>query len=358
MGNALKPNIKNELNSSARLRGGSESFFHKNIKPIFNKQYIYITINAPNPEEDVYFLGGEYDHINNKYNTSFQGLEHSQLFIDLQRVKYTNFYRFKAAGTHFIIYQFDDCLYNCSYMFSHCTSITNIKFVNFISDKITDMNNMFSFCTSLSSLDLSTFATKNVTKMNEMFYFCEQLSSLNLSNFNTENVTDMESMFYGCTSLSSVNLSSFNTSKVVNMSSMFYECKSLKILDLSSFSGESLKNYSNIFLHCNSLLSLNLSSFNIDFHICGNKIFNDHCYLRAVTFPVNLPFNYYSIKHVISNFAYLQQIVINGDFRNDLFYLQEYVEPSEYEGIFVVCNQNDNKIIKIPKRFKRIKILI
>ena len=69
---------------------------------------------------------------------------------------------------------------------------------------------------------------------NSSFIFseCSSLTNLDLSSFDTSNVTDMSSMFKQCISLTNLNLSSFDTSNVTNMRWMFFRCSSLTNLDL------------------------------------------------------------------------------------------------------------------------------
>ncbi len=46
------------------------------------------------------------------------------------------------------------------YMFSGCTSLTNIDLSNFITQNVTDMRSMFHGCNSLTNIDLSNFIQK------------------------------------------------------------------------------------------------------------------------------------------------------------------------------------------------------
>ena len=121
--------------------------------------------------------------------------------------------------------------------FIHCTNANSknsngffhgskaIKiFIISCGNNITDMSYMFSECTSLTNLDLSNFITNNVTNMSWMFYGCSSLTELNLSSFNTNNVINMQAMFQNCSSLTNLNLSKFNTTKVTNMLWMFNNC--------------------------------------------------------------------------------------------------------------------------------------
>jgi surface protein len=86
--------------------------------------------------------------------------------------------------------------------------------------------------------------------MSWMFYHCSSLTELNLSNFYTENVEYMISMFNGCTELTKLDLSNFNTKNVTNMSGMFYDCYSLTELDLSGFDFSKVGNMNEVFMKC------------------------------------------------------------------------------------------------------------
>ena len=112
------------------------------------------------------------------------------------------------------------------YKLSALTTIEGLENLN--TSEVTDMSFMFSGCSSLTELNLSNFNTSAVKNMWGMFSGCSSLTSLNVSNFNTSKVTDMDAMFYGCSGLTSLNLSNFNTSAVTSMNSMFEGCSSLK----------------------------------------------------------------------------------------------------------------------------------
>ena len=63
--------------------------------------------------------------------------------------------------------------------------------------------------------------------MKYMFYKCSSLEELNFSSFNTEKVTNMKKMFSDCILLKKLNLS-INTSNVIDMSCMFEGCSLLE----------------------------------------------------------------------------------------------------------------------------------
>ena len=93
----------------------------------------------------------------------------------------------------------------------------------------------------ITSIDFSNFVSSKVTRMNNLFNGCESLKSVNFQNFNAESVTDMSSMFSGCTKLESLNLSSFKTSALTQVPNMFNGCSGLKLLDISNFDLSNVK---------------------------------------------------------------------------------------------------------------------
>ena len=81
------------------------------------------------------------------------------------------------------------------------TDHVSISVIACDTEKVTDMKFMFSRCSSLTELDLKNFNTTNVTDMRYMFYGCSELKKINFGqNFNTTNVTNMNNMFDWCSS--------------------------------------------------------------------------------------------------------------------------------------------------------------
>ena len=103
-----------------------------------------------------------------------------EIRINDKLIPFTYLYKFTNKGKYIIKYSFYNYLSKTNYMFSHCSSLTNI--------------------------DLSNFNTQNVTDMSWMFSWCSSLTNINLSNFNTQNVTNMSWMFSGCSSLKKENI--------------------------------------------------------------------------------------------------------------------------------------------------------
>ena len=185
-------------------------------------------------------------------------------------IPFNYYYKFPNKGKYIIKSTFNNYFIKTNYMFSRCSSFTNINLSNFNTQNVINMNNMFSFCSSLTNINLSNFNTQNVNNMESMFYECSSLTNINLSNFNTQNVTDMKGMFSNCSSLIDIDLSNFNTQNVTDMSFMFYECSSLKNINLSSFNTQNVTLMNDMFSFCSSLTNINLSNFNtqnvIDMH--------------------------------------------------------------------------------------------
>ena len=107
-------------------------------------------------------------------------IEQCEIEINGIKIQFNYHYNFKYKGKNIIKYKFKNYLTKTNYMFSGCSSLTNIN--------------------------LSNFNTQNVTYMSDMFSGCKSLTNINLSNFNTQNVTYMSKMFYGYSSLKKENI--------------------------------------------------------------------------------------------------------------------------------------------------------
>ena len=117
-----------------------------------------------------------------------------------------------------------------SYMFSGCTRLEKIKYSNWDTNNVTNMEGIFNNCSSLTSLpDISKWNTKNVINMLGIFNCCFSLTSLpDISRWNTNNVANMSYIFSECKSLTSLpDISQWNTNNVTNMEKIFSECSSL-----------------------------------------------------------------------------------------------------------------------------------
>ena len=142
---------------------------------------------------------------------------------------------------------------------SKLISITGIKNLN--TSEVTEMSYMFWHCSLLSELDVSGFNTAKVTNMCYMFYNCSSLKSLDVSGFNTAEVTDMGCMFENCSSLKDLDVSGFDTHNVKYMDGMFSKCSGLTNLDVSGFDTHNVEYMNNMFFSCHNLTSLDLNSF-------------------------------------------------------------------------------------------------
>ena len=145
---------------------------------------------------------------------------------------------------------------NMGCMFCGCSSLTELDVSGFDTSRVAGMNLMFIDCSSLTELDVSGFDTSEVTGMYEMFQGCNSLTELDVSGFDTSMVTDMSAMFQGCNSLTELDVSGFDTSKVTSMDNMFCGCTNLNALNLTSFDNNSLPSLENIFLNCNKLTDM------------------------------------------------------------------------------------------------------
>ena len=149
--------------------------------------------------------------------------------------------------------------------FSYCVygllAVIVILFIwntNIIFDRkdIKNMSSMFYNCSSLEEINFNKFNTDKVIDMSFMFFRCSSLKKLDLIKFNTINVTNMCGMFFGCSSLRKLDLSKFITIKTRNMCAMFFECSSLKELNFINFKNINDIGLDRIFYGCTSLEEL------------------------------------------------------------------------------------------------------
>jgi len=185
-----------------------------------------------------------------------------EIYINDFLMPFSYFLKFYKKGKYIIKYIFKRNMTKTNYMFSECSSLTNINLSNFNTDNVTNMSYMFNGCSSLTNINLSNFNTNNVTNMKCMFKGCLSLKNINLSIFNTNNVTNMSYMFSGCSSLTKIYLSNFNTNNIKDMSKIFYWCSSLTNINLSNFNTNNVNDMSSMFFGCSSLTNIDLSNFN------------------------------------------------------------------------------------------------
>ena len=100
-----------------------------------------------------------------------------------------------------------------------------------VTDSVMDMSYMFSGCSSITELNLLSFNTQHVTDMSYMFAGCSALTEIDLSGFVVQQVTNMTGMFQGCSNLQTINVrSDWNPSGVFSGTSanMFADCIALE----------------------------------------------------------------------------------------------------------------------------------
>ena len=198
------------------------------------------------------------DKIIKKEEENEQEIKKCEIRINNELIPFNYFYKFKKKGKYLIKYSFKNYLTKTNYMFSDCSSLTEINLFNFITKNVTNMSGMFLGCFSLENINLFRFDTRNVNDMNYMFFRCSSLKNINLSFFDTRNVTNMSWMFSYCSSLNSIDLSNFITQIVTDMNSMFWHCSSLSKLDLSNFNTQNVTNMRDMFSGCDKLKRENL----------------------------------------------------------------------------------------------------
>ena len=114
-------------------------------------------------------------------------------------------------------------LFDLEMMFFDCDNITEINFVQFETQKVTNMSCLFYNCFSLEILDLSKFKLDNVINMSAMFYMCKNLKYLNfnLAEKNTNKLEDISYLFKGCFNMKNYDFSNFDFSKIKNNDGIF-----------------------------------------------------------------------------------------------------------------------------------------
>lgn len=164
-----------------------------------------------------------------------------------------------------------------NFMFSECSSLTELDLSGFNTANVEYMLFMFKGCSQLKTLDISGFNTANVYEMMDMFSGCSQLESIDVSGFNTANVENMSLMFEGCSQLKTIDVSGFNTALVGELLVM---CLQLGTIDVSGFNAANSSGISYMFRGCHNLKSIDISSFNIgkivsNVYDCNDNIWNE-----------------------------------------------------------------------------------
>lgn len=228
------------------------------------------------------------------------------MFARCKSLKSFDMSGFYAAKTNYVDSMFRGCdalesfnfgtsfkptnMVSSKYMFSECTSLSEIDLTGMPGNRLANTDNMFRSCTALEKITIPDgFFSSRDTMMRSFFYNCSSLEEVNVdfTKQNTSGVKNFAYMFYGCSSLSELDLNgletdaattmsymfrncgtsdlkldlgSFNTSKVTNMTYMFAGCQASEIL-LYSFDVSSVENFSYMFSGCSNLTHLDVSMF-------------------------------------------------------------------------------------------------
>ena len=215
-------------------------------KRIYNNN-ITLSVYSDSDDKEISFFSTDFN-----VNESFIKNENITMLIDGSKYNFSKSMKLKK-GEHKIIISFDNIVESCSNMFKNCTDITEINF-----NMMDDCNNtyyMFSGCSSLKNLNFLNINTSKAKNMERMFNGCKNLNSLDLHNLDTTYVTNMEEMFNECNSIKEIKFNEktnykleygkfipFDTYNVINMYHIFYGCNSLKSIDVSNFVLYKLKN--------------------------------------------------------------------------------------------------------------------
>ena len=280
-----------------------------------------------------------------------------EMVVDGKEVKPCKNFTFEDKGKHIIYVLIDiSSVESLSYMFYKINSLVSISFTEkFNTTKIKNMNYLFSFCSSMTNINLNQFDTRNVLDMSYMFSGCPLITNLDVSNFMTKNVVNMNSMFLGCSLLTSIDLSNFNTQNVMNMENMFYGYSNLNDIELYSFNTDNVKYMDGMFYSCSSLISINISHFDVKNVVNMNNMFYGCSKLKEIYFSnlntenlIDMSFMFSGCSSLTSiNFTNLKIVKLKymiGTFYN-CFSLTEVLLPSfssdsleDINGLFYGCS--------------------
>ena len=98
--------------------------------------------------------------------------DNCEIRINDELIPFSYFHKFNKKGKYTIKYIFKKNITKTNYMFSECSSLTNINLSNFNINSVTNMSWMFRFCSSLTNIDLSNLNAYNVTNMSYIFNNC------------------------------------------------------------------------------------------------------------------------------------------------------------------------------------------
>ena len=158
---------------------------------------------------------------------------------------------------------------NFSYMFDRCSSLSDIKSLeNWNVSNGTNFAGMFNWCSSLSDIkSLENWNVSNGINFAGMFDRCSSLSDIkSLEKWNVSNGTNFAGMFNWCSSLSNIkSLENWNVSNGINFAGMFNWCSSLSdIKSLENWNVSNGTNFSYMFCGCSSLSDIkSLENWNV-----------------------------------------------------------------------------------------------
>ena len=194
-------------------------------------------------------------------------------------VKYpvTYNHNFNVSGTHTVVYLFNPSeLINLYGMFSNCSNLIEVKFVNPLDYNIS-LNRTFASCVNLEYVDISTLNTSNVTTTEYCFYGCSKLVSVNMHTNNFDNVTTMEAMFSKCSALHYLDTVYMTTStNLTNLYGMFNECFELNNIYLGNINTTNVTNMEYMFALCRNL-------YKVSFYTPVNNVLSAHGMFYGIT---------------------------------------------------------------------------
>ena len=92
--------------------------------------------------------GMEYEEEDKKYENEKEMKEKCKIKINDKIVPFCYNYKFNEKGKYKIVYSFTGNLTKTNYLFSGCSSLTNLDLTHFNTQDVTDMSYMFSECNS------------------------------------------------------------------------------------------------------------------------------------------------------------------------------------------------------------------
>ena len=165
-------------------------------------------------------------------------------------------------------------VYNMRAAFYNCKSLQTLPVRDWDSRSVMYMDNAFAYCESLTNLDVSKWDTSKVVELTNVFYHCSSITTLDVSKWKTTNVLRAENLFAVCEKLTSLDVSKWDTSNITTANAMFSACRALTSLDVSKWNTSKMKNTASMFVSCAKLTSLDVSKWNTSSIGDMNSMFN------------------------------------------------------------------------------------